>query len=61
MKEERKNFVDVDEVPQDKLDETCGGGGGGNSTADHDGKNLWWLAALLIGAGVAIAVITVLI
>ena len=60
MKEERKNFVDVDEVPQDKLDETCGGGGG-NSTADHDGKNLWWLAALLIGAGVAIAVITVLI
>jgi hypothetical protein len=58
MKEERKNFIDVDEVPQDKLDETCGGG---NSTADHDGKNLWWLAALLIGAGVAIAVITVLI
>ena len=60
MEEKYKEFVDVDEVPQDKLDETCGGGGG-NSTADHDGKNLWWLAALLIGAGVAIAVITVLI
>lgn len=38
-----------------------GGGGGGNSTADHDGKNLWWLAAILIGVGLAIAVITVLI
>lgn len=37
-----------------------GGGGGGNSTADHDGKNLWWLAAILIGIGLAIAVITVL-
>lgn len=28
---------------------------------DNDGKNLWWLAAILIGVGLAIAVITVLI
>lgn len=28
---------------------------------DHDGKNLWWLAAILICVGLAIAVITVLI
>lgn len=56
MEEKFKEIIDVDEVPQDKLEETCGGGGGGNSTADHDDKNLWWLAALLIGIGVAIAV-----
>ena len=61
MEEKYKEFIDVDEVPQDKLEETSGGGGGGNSTADHDGKNLWWLAAILIGVGLAIAVITVLI
>jgi hypothetical protein len=65
MKEERKEFVDVDEVPQDKLEENNGnGGGGGNSNAsaaDRDGKNLWWLAAIFIGVAVAIAFLTVLI
>ena len=29
---------------------------GKQETQDHDGKNYWWLAALLIGIGVAIAV-----
>lgn len=57
----KKNYVDTDEVPQDKL-ENEGGGNSGNSTAESKkcDNSLWWVAGFLlflIILGIVLAII----
>lgn len=61
MKEERKNFINVDEVPQDKFDNTEGGVSNGHGSANESDVSInWWYVAsiaLALAAAVIIALI----
>jgi hypothetical protein len=58
----KKEYINTDEVPQDKFDNTEGGGSNGHSSANESEEvsiNWWYIAsiALALAAAVIIALI----
>lgn len=56
----KKEYIDTDEVPQDRLDNLEGGGGGNGHENESDVKINWWYLGsiiLVISIGIALSLI----
>ena len=58
----KKEYINTDEVPQDKFENTEGGGGNGHSSAQDDEVSInWWYIASIALALAAVAVIALIV
>lgn len=58
----KKEYINTDEVPQDKFDNTEGGGSNGHGSAQDDEVRInWWYIASIVLALAAAAVIALIV
>ena len=58
----KKEYINTDEVPQDRLDDTGGGGSNGHGSAQDDEVRInWWYIASIALALAAAAVIALIV
>ena len=58
----KKEYINTDEVPQDKFDNTEGGGSNGRGSAQDDEVSInWWYIASIALALAAAAVIALIV